>query len=199
MISADFQGTDVRVKTALKEKFPLILDLVRNKMDQLDLQLQQKIQNEKLQGQVLEHRTGKLVGSIRFIKAKVDGEVVEGGVEGAGGPAFYGRYQNYGTEREYEIVPRNKKALAFIPSGGKMIVPMNKAMIRQTIRAFNSKQANVRAGAFKQFGNMGGVVVKKVIHPPIQKRNFMESTADEFKPEMTKGIAAAIAAGLRKI
>lgn len=197
MIQADFQGTDRTVPAELRRKMPGILEAVRMKMNMLDLQLQQKIQGEKLQGQVLQHRTGKLAASIRVEEATVTGDIVEGAVEGAGGVAFYGRVQNYGGDRAYDIVPVNKKALAFFGGGGPGPM-MNKNIARGIIQGFNAKSAAARAGAHQQFGNLGGIVVKKVVHPPLPARNFMESTAEEFKPQMTKGLSDAVVAGMRK-
>jgi hypothetical protein len=60
------------------------------------LQLQAKVVGEKLQGQVLQHRTGKLSASIRAIPVTQEGGVIVGIVEGGGGPAFYGRIHEYG-------------------------------------------------------------------------------------------------------
>jgi len=62
----------------------------------LMLELQAKIVGEKLQGQVLAHRSGKLAGSIRVVPAIVEGTSVVGIVQGAGGPAFYGRVHEFG-------------------------------------------------------------------------------------------------------
>jgi hypothetical protein len=96
MLTFSYDGSNQRVAAALRAKGPQIIEAVLRKMNSLTLQLQAKIVGEKLQGQVLQHRTGKLAGSIRMIPAVVEGESVVGAVEGGGGPAFYGRVHEYG-------------------------------------------------------------------------------------------------------
>ena len=89
---------------------------LERKINLLNTRLQQKIQNEKLSGQVLQQRSGKLKRSIEVIPASIDrvSGVVSGGVQGAGGPAFYGKFHEFGTTRSYEIVPVTKQALSFL-------------------------------------------------------------------------------------
>jgi hypothetical protein len=123
MLSLSFGGTDKQVLESLRLKFPRILEALRVKMDALNIALQAKIVGQKLSGQVLQHRTGKLGNSIRVIPAKIQGQSsIIGSVEGAGGPAFYGRFHEFGTSRSYTIVPVNKKALAFALGGGKELI-----------------------------------------------------------------------------
>ena len=86
------------------------------RMDELNLRLQQRIQTRKLSGHVLHQRSGKLKRSIEVILAKVrksEGKIT-GGVRGAGGPAYYGRFHEFGTEDSYTILPVTKKALRFM-------------------------------------------------------------------------------------
>jgi phage gpG-like protein len=110
MIQLSFNGSDQRIAVALRAKGPQIIQLLVSKMNALMLQLQAKIVGQKLQGQVLAHRTGKLSGSIRMIPATVDGSLITGAVEGAGGPAFYGRIHEFGgtfpINRKKEISAR---------------------------------------------------------------------------------------------
>jgi hypothetical protein len=96
MLNLSFDGSDVRVAEMLRLKGPTIVQAVMGKMNALMLQLQAKIVGEKLQGQVLKHRTGKLAASIREIPAVLEGGTVTGAVEGGGGPAWYGRIHEYG-------------------------------------------------------------------------------------------------------
>lgn len=117
MISGSFNGTDTRVIQALREKPAVVQDSMLRKMDSVTLRLQAYIVSEKLQGQVLQHRTGKLSQSIRQIPPEFDGETIRGEVQGGGGPAFYGRAQEYGAHIP-ERVPVNAKALHWVgPSG----------------------------------------------------------------------------------
>jgi hypothetical protein len=102
----------------LAQKPELFVQAVARKVRKFVLLLQRKIVNEKLQGQVLQHRSGKLGRSIHALPVVVEGQVVTGAVEGAGPPATYGVYQELGGERCYTIEPKTKKALAFIAHGG---------------------------------------------------------------------------------
>jgi hypothetical protein len=94
------------------------LALVKRKVQLLLLKLQAKIVNEKLQGQVLRHVSGKLGRSIVAEPVEVTGDTVTGTVEGASPPAYYGHYHEDGGSRFYPVVAKNKKALAFIAHGG---------------------------------------------------------------------------------
>ncbi len=118
MLRIFFQNDSAnRLNATIRGLLPKITEAIRKRLDELDAKLQRKIQTEKLSGQVLHHRTGKLINSIRMIPAKVAGPKVAGYVEGGGGPAWYGKIHEYGTDRAYEIVPVNKKALAFMLNG----------------------------------------------------------------------------------
>lgn len=101
---------------------PIIIEALRTKLDALDFALQSRIVSDKLSGQVLQHRSGKLAASIRAIPTVREGTELVGSVEGGGGPAFYAKFHEYGTTRQYEIVPTNKKALAFMVGGKQVFV-----------------------------------------------------------------------------
>src|SRR5438132_4498213 len=113
MIRVTFSGTDAKAAAFLRSRAPAIIQALTVKMNSLAIRLQAKIVGEKLSGQVLAHRTGKLAGSVRVIPATAEGGVLRAGVEAGGGPAWYGRIHEYGGQGAYEIVPVNKKALAF--------------------------------------------------------------------------------------
>jgi hypothetical protein len=115
MIRATINPADLE---NLATKPGLLVKVVTAKVQRFVLLLQQKIKREKLQGQVLQHRTGKLDRSIIALPVEVDGAVVTGEVQGAGPPAQYGQIQEAGGSRSYTIVPVNKKALMFIGTGG---------------------------------------------------------------------------------
>lgn len=81
-----------------------ILTSLTDTMNELMLQLQSDIVSEKLHGQVLHQRTGKLAGSIRAIPTVQEGETLVGAVEGGGGVAWYGRIHEYGMDPyDYEV------------------------------------------------------------------------------------------------
>lgn len=111
-----------QVVSEIQRRKPTILEAVRLKMDGLNIALQSHIVADKLSGQVLHHRSGKLANSVRVNPAKIDGDTISGSVEAAGGPAGYGKLHEYGTDKPYRIVPINKKALAFLLDGKQVIV-----------------------------------------------------------------------------
>jgi len=82
----------------LESKTGAIREALARKMNDTTLMLIRKITTEKLEGQVLKHRTGKLVTSVRQgqEKAVVTPDSITGGVTGAGGAAWYGRLHEYG-------------------------------------------------------------------------------------------------------
>src|ERR1700722_2802421 len=86
------------------------LQQVKKKIQRLVLKLQAKIVVEKLQGQVLQHVSGKLQRSIVAKPVEVTSDGITGTVEGASPPAYYGHYHEEGGDRFYPIVATNKKA-----------------------------------------------------------------------------------------
>jgi hypothetical protein len=97
MITLFFKdGSDQAVAHRVSEKGPKVFDVLKTKMDALMIGLQSHVVTDKLDGQVLQHRTGKLAASIRAIPATVEADKILGTVEGAGGPAWYGRVHEYG-------------------------------------------------------------------------------------------------------
>jgi hypothetical protein len=73
-------------------------------MNELMLRLQSEIVGEKLHGQVLQQRTGKLAGSIRAQPTTQEGTDIIGAVEGGGGVAWYGKLHEYGFgPYDYEV------------------------------------------------------------------------------------------------
>jgi hypothetical protein len=122
MIEADFGGSDVRVEMYLRSRGPAIEAALLSKSDYLMLKLQAYIVDEKLSGQVLNRRTGTAAGSVRTVPATNEGGSITAGVVGGGGPAFYLAIHEYGGEGPYEIVPNEKKALAFLVGGEQVVV-----------------------------------------------------------------------------
>lgn len=96
MLEFTFNSTDSLLQEMLVRKADFVIERIRVNMDMANLKLQSYIQTMKLSGQVLKHRSGKLFGSIRYIPSTQDGNEIVGGVRGAGGPAFYGKYHEDG-------------------------------------------------------------------------------------------------------
>ena len=113
---------DEKMVAFIEGRGPKIVQALARKMESLMLRLQQHIVADKLSGQVLNQRTGKLIGSIRVLPVVTETASITGAVEGAGGPAFYGKFHEYGTTDSYRIVPVKKLALAFMLGGKQVIV-----------------------------------------------------------------------------
>ena len=72
------------------------------KLDNLNAELQRRVA-ENLNGLILQHRSGKALRSVEAIPAKQISPIIEGGVQAGGGPAFYLKYQEEGTDGPYPI------------------------------------------------------------------------------------------------
>jgi phage gpG-like protein len=110
MIRLTFNGSDKKVVDMVRKKGPQLVVAITDKINELMLQLQQHIVRDKLSGQVLHHRSGKLAGSIVNLPVVAKGAQLIGEVVGAGGPAWYGKVHEFGPTT---IVPKTKKYLRF--------------------------------------------------------------------------------------
>lgn len=117
MFSASFDGTDVIAAKGLLDRGPRIIEKLVVTMNVQARRLQSHIQVDKLSGQVLKPRSGKLRGSIRVIDAAVSNATIFAEVLGGGGLAPYGEVHEYGGKAPYVIVPKNRKALRFMMNG----------------------------------------------------------------------------------
>lgn len=110
---------DVQALAELRNRQEYLYEALRRRIDFYSLKLQQHIQRDKLSGQVLHQRSGKLKRSVEVIPATINPSTgsVSGGVQAAGGPAYYGRFHETGTTRAYTIVPVTKQALRFFVDG----------------------------------------------------------------------------------
>lgn len=96
MLKISFNGSDERLAEYLRLRGEKVLSAVQKQMLLTMLRVQQHIQTDKLSGTVLQHRSGKLIGSVRVEEVRVDGSEVTGSVQAGGGPAWYGRIHEYG-------------------------------------------------------------------------------------------------------
>jgi hypothetical protein len=85
----------------------------------VNIALQAKIQG-KLEGQLLKSHTHKLAGSVRTIPTVSDGSKISGGVQAGGGPAFYAKYLEDGSQ-PHIIRPKDPKGVLAFMVGDKMI------------------------------------------------------------------------------
>jgi hypothetical protein len=120
LLNMSFEQSDVRVAAWMYKKGPTLLVLLREKLEIQMIQLQAYIQGQKLSGQVLHQRTGRLKGSVREIPPIIDGARLIGAVEAGSDLLFYGKVHEYGSKGPYAIVPTTKKALRFM-LGGKEV------------------------------------------------------------------------------
>jgi hypothetical protein len=112
-IDGSFEGSDQRISAMLQKKGPAAVAEVVNGVNVQAFKLQSHIVVDKLNGQVLHHRSGKLAGSIHVIPATVAGGSISADVLGAGGPAWYGRIHEYGGAKAYVIEATKRKSLMF--------------------------------------------------------------------------------------
>lgn len=118
MIAFSITGEDALLDS-LRAKSDLLIERLRKQVDVSDLMIQQRAQ-QKVSGDLLQIRTGKLARSIVTIPAVVSTDSIDGAVEAGGGTAYYAKFQERGTSGPYQIVAANGKALAFILDGKQM-------------------------------------------------------------------------------
>lgn len=153
----------------LESKTDAIRKALAAKMDFTTARMQQIIVNDKLQGQLLNHKTGKLGDSVRPTETVVTADEIDGGVVAGGGVAPYARPLEYGA-RAHLIRAINAKALAFESSGGSGYEPWG--------------------GAFSK-GDSTMIFVKSVMHPGNRAYAFMRGTLDEEAANIQIGFQEA--------
>lgn len=184
------ESSDKVVQQYIRGKANNLRVALAKKLTFLMLKLASKIQTEKLQGQVLQHRSGKLSGSIRSEGVREEGGMLIGSVQGAGGVAWYGQVHEAGGRGPYKIVPVNKLALAFFPSGSIGTL-QSKASLRAMYTGPMSARS-MKPSKFSQFSAQGGVVVKSVIHPALPARPFMQPALEEMAMEIVDGLQETV-------
>lgn len=133
----------------LESKTSAVKDALAAKMDFTTLRLQKIIVDDKLQGQLLNHRTGNLGGSVRPTETTVTETEIDGGVVAGGTGAPYARPLEYGA-RAHLIQAVNAKALHFSINGKEVFAksvrhPGNRAyaFMRGTL---DEEASNITAG-----------------------------------------------------
>lgn len=107
-LSANLENASDRVALRLREKVESLQHLLADKI------------RANLSGEILQIRSGKLLGSVRELPLEVNGLIVEGPVQVGGPDMPYGAVLEHGGVKSYDIVPVTKKYLAFVV-GGKQI------------------------------------------------------------------------------
>jgi len=96
-----------------------VVAAVATKMRAVTINLQRHVINDKLHGQVLKQRSGKLARSIQQ-ETHTDGDVVVGEVFSAGDVKYAAIHEFGGRTPPHDIVPNKAEALAFA-IGGKTV------------------------------------------------------------------------------
>jgi phage gpG-like protein len=131
-----------------------VVAAVETKMRQLTINLQKHVINDKLHGQVLKQRSGKLARSIQQ-ESHTDDEVVIGEVFSAGDVKYAAIHEFGGTTPAHDIIPNKADALAFM-MGGKMVFarvvhhPGSKIPERSFLRSSLADQAAEITEGLKQ-------------------------------------------------
>jgi phage gpG-like protein len=106
-------------KDALREIPPQVIDAVARKVRVLTTNLQHHIVADKLQGQVLHHRSGALGRSIAQDVA-TNGNVTTGRVFSSGDVKYAAIHEFGGQTRPHDIIPTKAEALAFMIGGSQV-------------------------------------------------------------------------------
>jgi phage gpG-like protein len=96
-----------------------VVAAVATKMKAITINLQRHVITDKLHGQVLKQRSGKLARSIQR-ETRTEGETVVGEVFSAGDVKYAAIHEFGGTTPPHDIIPTKAQALAFA-IGGKMV------------------------------------------------------------------------------
>lgn len=188
---------------ALRARGPKILAAETKTLEELMLDLQDRIRR-KLSGEVLvSHAGGRgLLGTVRKQPTVALGAVLRGGVQAGGGLFWWAIVHERGGEKEYEILPgavtgkSDKQALAFFPTGSAGAGFGRTAMTKLRFR-LGKRGGSLRPGQVKAFGEAGGIVVRKVVHPPLKRRSFMESSLLELRGRIIQRVYETAAGALR--
>lgn len=131
-----------------------VVAAVATKMRQLTINLQRHVIQDKLHGQVLKQRTGKLARSIQQ-ESHTDGDLVIGEVFSAGDVKYAAIHEFGGTTPPHDIVPNKAEALAFV-MGGKTVFarvvhhPGSKIPERSFLRSSLADQASDITAGLKE-------------------------------------------------
>ena len=81
------------------------------------LEGEQTVVQRKLSGEVLNARTGRLLGSVAINPPEATGDLIEGSLQAGGPEAPWGVFQEYGTKGPYAIEAKIARVLAFEVGG----------------------------------------------------------------------------------
>lgn len=177
MITAEWGNTDQQVAQNLANAQPRVLQALLQAMNEQMIATASYIQTSKLEGDPLKHRTGHLEASVQAVPAVIEGDVVEGGVQGGGGLAPYGIVQELGGTF---IIPEHTRRMALEAGGGRI-----KLLTKGGLPS-NRKQINfVRTD-----------IVVREHEATYPERSFMRAGLDERGPMILKALQDAVADAL---
>lgn len=194
MINVSFGGSDQRVIKALRTKAPQLEKAETDTLKRLMLELQGVVQR-KLSGEVLQAREGGLFRSVRNDVSSHFGSLI-GRVQAGGGMLWWARVHEEGGEKSYPIEPVNKQALAFFPMGSAG-ASFGRTAMTAIYHRLGARRGSMREGKHEEFAAAGGVVVKKVIHPPAKRRPFMSASLEELRSHIISEIYKSAAKAMK--
>jgi hypothetical protein len=178
MISADFGGGDQRIVARLSSLISPVLDAMVNAMDAQMISLEGYIRANKLEGNPLQHRSGRLQSSVNYVPATiVDDTTVEGSVNGGGGLAPYGIVHEEGGTFQ---IPEYTRRSARSASGG-VVRLLTKGGLTSQRRQINFVRTDIVVHA----------------HPATYpQRSFMRAGLDEQSANILENLQTAYAAAI---
>jgi hypothetical protein len=176
LLEISFNGSDKRAVEALVSKTDTIIGRLTLKLNALMLRLQAKIVGEKLDGQVLHHRSGKLSQSIRVVPPAIEGGNLRAAVQGAGGPAWYGRLHEFGYTYTREAGHRR---IGFNAKGEITKLLTRAKSVRRSVAS--TKSIDVRS---------------YTVHIPV--RSFMRTSQEEMRPVITEELKQAASDAIKE-
>jgi hypothetical protein len=191
MIMLSFRGgTDVKIPEDLEAKRARIVASVNERTRELMAELVSRVRS-KLSGEVLQTRTGKLLGSVKTIEGMAGDRVYGYVIAGGAGLGVYPDVHEYGGRDYYDIYPVNRRALAFFPTG--TLGSINR-IINVRYKG-GKKKGRIRPSKYQAFKDAGGIMVRHVKHPPALERSYMRSSLEEMRQRVIDEIREAIIEG----
>ena len=182
MIELSFDGSDVRLSEFIRKRGGNILLALQKRFTILGLMIQRHLIQNHLSAPggfdslMLHHRTGKLIQSIRALPAEASSGGVSLTVQGGGGPAFYGKYHEFGGTF---LIPEHVRRIGFNAKG------------KRTRLLTIGGTGRVRRGVDKV--EAGTVKAHNVTYP---MRSFMRSSLGEMRGAIIQAVALGVREGL---
>lgn len=203
MIHVAFKTSSEKVARAIQARWPKLVENIRGSVDSSMLALQQRIQR-KMSGEVLKsHRGGAgLIGSVHKQPTQVNAGEIVGRVQAGGGLYWWLVVHEYGGQKTYEILPgavtgkSDKRALAFFPTGSTGS-GFKRTRLTSIRFASGKRRGELKPKKYSEFHQAGGVIVKRVEHPPLPRRSTLGASVNELRTEIISKIYQAAANAMR--